>query len=93
MAKPITDAERKIIRSYIFDYSKACPEDDFSTEQFPNFGELDWYVNKHTELMDRCMEGDDEVDKVIVEEIKNILEFIKKYNGNFSTAELVQFFL
>lgn len=77
MAKPITDAEREIIHNYILDYSKACPEDDFSTEQFPNFGELDWYVNKYPELMDRCMIGDDEVDKVIVEEIKKVLEFIR----------------
>ena len=74
MAKPITDVEREIIHRYIFDYSKACPEDDFSVKQFPNFGELDWYVNTYPELMDRCMEGDDEVDKIIVEEIKNILD-------------------
>lgn len=74
MAKPITDKERAIIRNYICDYAKACPEDDFSTKQFPNFGELDWYVNRYTELMDRCMEGDDEVDKVIVEEIQNFLD-------------------
>lgn len=74
MAKPITDEERAIIHNYIYDYSKACPEDDFSVSQFPNFGELDWYVNRHTELMNRCMEGDDEVDKVIVEEIQKVLD-------------------
>lgn len=77
MAKPITDKEREIIHNYIYDFSKACPEEEFSVEQFPNFGELDWYVDKYTELMDRCMNGDDEVDKVIVEEIKKVLEFIK----------------
>jgi len=74
MAKPITDEERIIIKNYIVDYSKACPEDDFSIKQFPNFGELDWYVKRFPELMDRCMEGDDEVDKVIVEEIQKFLD-------------------
>jgi hypothetical protein len=74
MAKPITEKEREIIHNYIYDFSKACPEEEFSVEQFPNFGELDWYVNKYTELMDRCMEGDDEVDKVIVEEIQKVLD-------------------
>ncbi len=78
MAKPITDKEREIIRNYIFDYAKACPEDDFSVEQFPNFGELDWYVNRFPVLMDRCMVGDDEVDKVIIEEIEYVLEMIKQ---------------
>lgn len=57
----------KIITEYLTAYAEACPEDEFYENQFPNFGELDYFAEDYPELCDACMGvvEDDELDKLI----------------------------
>jgi hypothetical protein len=54
------DRIKSLIVSYLIDYKKLLPDESFSTEQHPNWGELDHYTENYPELFEACMEGTDE---------------------------------
>ena len=69
----ITKAQlTKLVVRYLNDYAEALPEEaeEVSRDCYPNFGELDSYLNKYPEIMTALMNGgNDEFESIVQDAI------------------------